>query len=199
MGSEMCIRDRTKLELKQALETILFVATHPLAPKKLVEIIGEVETKDIREMVEELNLSYEKTKRVFRIDPVADGLQMHTLPEHKKWAQALETVKTIKLSPAVMETLAIIAYKQPITRAGIEFIRGVDSSHTIRRLMQQKLVRIVGREMLPGRPGIYGTTKNFLEVFGLTNLKYLPTLSELDMNKLPEENQLELPLEENSE
>jgi segregation and condensation protein B len=98
-----------------------------------------------------------------------------------------------------METLAIIAYKQPITRAGIEFIRGVDSSHTIRRLMQQKLVRIVGREMLPGRPGIYGTTKNFLEIFGLTNLKYLPTLSELDMEKLPGENQLELPLEEDSE
>ena len=98
-----------------------------------------------------------------------------------------------------METLAIIAYKQPITRAGIEFIRGVDSSHTIRRLMQQKLVRIVGREMLPGRPGIYGTTKNFLEVFGLTNLKYLPTLSELDMNKPAEENQLELPLESEAE
>ena len=98
-----------------------------------------------------------------------------------------------------METLAIIAYKQPITRAGIEFIRGVDSSHTIRRLMQQKLVRIVGREMLPGRPGIYGTTKNFLEIFGLTNLKYLPTLSELDIEKLPGENQLELPLEEDSE
>ena len=189
----------TKLELKQAIETILFVATHPLTPKQLAEIIGEVETKKIREIVTELNLSYEKTKRVFRIDPVADGFQMHTHPEHKKWAQELETVKTIKLSPAVMETLAIIAYKQPITRAGIEFIRGVDSSHTIRRLMQQKLVRIVGREMLPGRPGIYGTTKNFLEVFGLTNLKYLPTLSELDMNKLPEENQLELPLEENSE
>jgi segregation and condensation protein B len=189
----------TKLELKQALETILFVATLPLSPKQLAEIIGEVETKEIREMVAELNLSYEKTKCVFRIDPVADGLQMHTLPEHKKWAQSLETVKTIKLSPAVMETLAIIAYKQPITRAGIEFIRGVDSSHTIRRLMQQKLVRIVGREMLPGRPGIYGTTKNFLEIFGLTNLKYLPTLSELDMEKLPGENQLELPLEEDSE
>ena len=189
----------TKLKLKQALETILFVATHPLAAKKLAEIIGTVETKEIKEMVTELNLSYEKSKRVFRIYSVADGLQMHTLPEHKKWAQSLETVKTIKLSPAVMETLAIIAYKQPITRAGIEFIRGVDSSHTIRRLMQQKLVRIVGREMLPGRPGIYGTTKNFLEIFGLTNLKYLPTLNELDMDKLPGENQLELELEEDSE
>jgi segregation and condensation protein B len=189
----------TKLELKQALETILFVATHPLAPKQLAGIIGKVGTKEIKEMVEELNLSYKKSKRIFRIDSVADGLQMHTLPEHKKWAQSLETVKTIKLSPAVMETLAIIAYKQPITRAGIEFIRGVDSSHTIRRLMQQKLVRIVGREMLPGRPGIYGTTKNFLEIFGLTNLKFLPTLTELDMGKLPGENQLELLLEEDSE
>ena len=189
----------TKLEQKQALETILFVATKSLSPKQLAEIIGGCETGLVRELVSELNGTYEKTDRVFRIDSVADGLQMQTLPEYKKWAQSLETVKVIKLSPAVMETLAIIAYKQPITRAGIEFIRGVDSSHTIRRLMQQKLVRIVGREMLPGRPGIYGTTKNFLEIFGLTNLKYLPTLSELEMEKLPGENQLELPLEEDSE
>ena len=189
----------TKLELKQALETILFVATHPLSPKQLTELIGDCETKEFWELVAELNLSYKKTNRIFRIDSVADGLQMHTLPEYKKWAQSLETVKVIKLSPAVMETLAIIAYKQPLTRAGIEFIRGVDSSHTIRRLMQQKLVRIVGREMLPGRPGLYGTTKGFLEVFGLTRLKYLPALSELDMDKLPGESQLELPLESEDE
>ena len=162
-----------KLELKQALETILFVATHPLSPKQLAELIGDCEAKEIRELVAELNLAYEKTDRIFRIDSIADGLQMHTLPEHKKWAQSLETVKTIKLSPTVMETLAIIAYKQPLTRAGIE--------------------------LLPGRPGIYGTTKNFLEIFGLTNLKFLPTLSELNMDKLPGENQLELPLEMDSE
>ena len=189
----------TTLEQKQALETILFVATKPLSPKKLAEMIGDCETGQVWELVLELNTAYEKTGRVFRIDSVADGLQMHTLPEHKKWAQSLETVKTIKLSPAVMETLAIIAYKQPLTRAGIEFIRGVDSSHTIRRLMQQKLVRIVGREMLPGRPGLYGTTKSFLEVFGLTKLKHLPALSELDMSKLPEKSQLELPLESEEE
>ena len=189
----------TKLEQKQALETILFVATKSLSPKQLAEMIGGCETGLVRELVSELNAAYEKTDRVFRIESVADGLQMHTLPEYKKWAQSLETVKVIKLSPAVMETLAIIAYKQPLTRAGIEFIRGVDSSHTIRRLMQQKLVRIVGREMLPGRPGLYGTTKGFLEVFGLTRLKYLPALSELDMDKLPEESQVELPLESQDE
>ena len=184
-----------KKELKQALETIFFVATRPITLKQLTKIVGDFESKTIKDVVSELNQSYKKTNRVFRIESVADGFQMHTLPEFKKWAQALETVKTIKLSPAVMETLAIIAYKQPITRSGIEFIRGVDSSHTIRRLMQQKIVRIVGREMLPGRPGIYGTTKNFLEIFGITNLKYLPTLNELDMEKLPGDNQLELPIE----
>ncbi|MBC8259959.1 MAG: SMC-Scp complex subunit ScpB [SAR324 cluster bacterium] len=189
----------TKLEQKQALETILFVATRPLSPKQLAEMIGDCDSREVRDLVSELNTVYEKTGRIFRIDSAADGLQMHTLPEYKKWAQALETVKIIKLSPAVMETLAIVAYKQPLTRAAIEFIRGVDSSHTLRRLMQQKLVRIVGREMLPGRPGLYGTTKNFLEVFGLTKLKHLPALSELDMNKLPEESQLEFPLEPEDE
>ncbi len=188
-----------KNEIKQALETIFFVANKPLSIKQLTKIIGTCESKTIIELVSELNQSYKKTNRVFRIESISDGFQMHTLPEFRKWALALETVKTIKLSPAVMETLAIIAYKQPITRSSIEFIRGVDSSHTIRRLMQQKLVRIVGREMLPGRPGIYGTTKNFLEVFGITNLKYLPTLNELDMETLPEENQLELPLRSNSD
>ena len=189
----------TKLEQKQALETILFVANKTLSPKQLAEMIGDCDTKMIRELVAELNMNYEKTGRVFRIDSVAEGLKMHTLPEYRKWAQSLETVKTIKLSPAVMETLAIVAYKQPLTRAGIEFIRGVDSSHTIRRLMQQKLVRIVGREMIPGRPGLYGTTKHFLEVFGLSNLKHLPALSELDMNKPADKNQLELPLQSEEE
>ena len=189
----------TKLEQKQALETILFVANKTLSPKQLAEMIGDCDTKVIRELVAELNMNYEKTGRVFRIDSVAEGLKMHTLPEYRKWAQSLETVKTIKLSPAVMETLAIVAYKQPLTRAGIEFIRGVDSSHTKRRLMQQKLVRIVGREMIPGRPGLYGTTKHFLEVFGLSNLKHLPVLSELDMNKPADENQLKLPLQTEEE
>ena len=94
----------TKLEQKQALETILFVANKTLSPKQLAEMIGDCDTKDIRALVAELNITYEKTGRVFRIDSVAEGLKMHTLPEHRKWLQSLETVKTIKLSPAVMET-----------------------------------------------------------------------------------------------
>ena len=123
---------------------------------------------------------------------------MRTLTEFGCWVQKLETVKTIKLSMATMETLSIIAYKQPVTRAGIEFIRGVDSSHTVRRLMQQKLIRIVGREMIPGRPSLYGTTKYFLEIFGLTHLKHLPALAELEKEESASE-QLEIPLEEDEE
>ena len=95
----------------------------------------------------------------------------------------------------MMEALAIVAYKQPVTRAGVEFIRGVDCSHILRTLLQRKLIRVIGRELLPGRPSLYGTTKAFLEVFGLTHLKNLPLLAELDLDKDEDGNQLELPLD----
>ena len=167
------------------------------------DVICLQEIRIMHEQLSEIMLNPGNLKSTFEFSEKRGysgvGMYFSKSPEHRKWVQSLETVKTIKLSPAVMETLAIVAYKQPLTRAGIEFIRGVDSSHTIRRLMQQKLVRIVGREMIPGRPGLYGTTKHFLEVFGLTNLKHLPALSELDMNKPAEENQLELPLQSEEE
>ena len=147
-------------ELLQAVETILITPPKPLPPRKIVELSGDrFSSKEIRDAIKNLNQQFEKTGRVFRIEAVGDGFQMRTLTEFGRWVQKLETVKTIKLSMATMETLSIIAYKQPVTRAGIEFIRGVDSSHTVRRLMQQKLIRIVGREMIPGRPSLYGTTK----------------------------------------
>jgi segregation and condensation protein B len=98
----------------------------------------------------------------------------------------------------MMETLAIVAYKQPVTRASVEFIRGVDCSHILRTLLQRKLVRVIGRELLPGRPSLYGTSKTFLEVFGLTHLKNLPLLAELDLDKDEDGNQLELPLDSDS-
>ena len=186
-------------ELLQAVETNLFTTPKPLPPRKIVELSGDrFSSKEIRDAIKNLNRQFEKTGRVFRIEAVGDGFQMRTLTEFGRWVQKLETVKTIKLSMATMETLSIIAYKQPVTRAGIEFIRGVDSSHTVRRLMQQKLIRIVGREMIPGRPSLYGTTKYFLEIFGLTHLKHLPALAELEKEELASE-QLEIPLEEDEE
>ncbi len=186
-------------ELLEAVEAILFTTPKPLPPRKIVELSGDrFSSKEIRDAIKNLNRQFEKTGRVFRIEAVGDGFQMRTLTEFGRWVQKLETVKTIKLSMATMETLSIIAYKQPVTRAGIEFIRGVDSSHTVRRLMQQKLIRIVGREMIPGRPSLYGTTKYFLEIFGLTHLKHLPTLAELEKEESSSE-QLEIPLEEEEE
>ena len=183
-------------ELQAAVETILFTTSRTLSPKKLVELSGNRFTsREIRNMIKQLHDDYQHTGRVFRIESVGDGFQMRTLPEHGKWTRKLETGKTIKLSMATMETLSIVAYKQPVTRAGIEFIRGVDSSHTLRRLVKQKLIRIVGREMLPGRPSLYGTTKTFLEVFGLTHLKHLPVLEEMEKETMDEDSQLEIPLE----
>ena len=186
-------------DLHQAVETILFTSPKPLPPRKIVELSGDCfSSKDIRDAIKKLNKDFEKTGRIFRIESVGDGFQMRTMTEHGKWVQKLETVKSIKLSMATMETLSIIAYKQPVTRSGIEYIRGVDSSHTVRRLMQQKLIRIVGREMVPGRPSLYGTTKYFLEIFGLTHLKHLPALAELEKDEASSE-QLEIPLEEDEE
>ena len=186
-------------ELHQAVETILFTTPKPLPPRKIVELSGDrFSSKDIREAIKKLNKEFEKTGRVFRIEAVGDGFQMRTMTEYGRWVQKLETVKTIKLSMATMETLSIIAYKQPVTRAGIEFIRGVDSSHTVRRLIQQKLIRIVGREMVPGRPSLFGTTKYFLEIFGLTHLKHPPALAELEKEESASE-QLEIPLEEDQD
>jgi len=178
-------------ELQRTLEALLFTASRPLTLKQLAAILPDAGASDLRRAVEALNQVYASSERVFRIEQVAGGMQMRTIAEYRSWVQKLEEVKTIKLSMPVLETLAIVAYKQPITRASVEFIRGVDSSHTLRTLMQRRLIRIVGREMLPGRPSLYGTTRTFLEVFGLSHLKHLPNLQELGMDTA----QLELPLD----
>ena len=183
-------------ELKEAVETVLFATSRALSPRRITELTGDrYSSKEVRDMIRQLNSEFEETGRIFRIEQVGDGFQMRTLARCSKWIRKLETVKTIKLSMATMETLSIIAYKQPVTRAGIEYIRGVDSSHTIRRLIKHKLIRIIGREMVPGRPSIYSTTKYFLEIFGLTNLKHLPALAELQQAEVSQAQQLEMPLE----
>ena len=185
----------TDQELEQALEALLFSSSTPLSPKLLSEWLPETTPARVRDAAVRLNRFYEESSRAFRLEQVADGLQLRTLPELRPWVQKLETVKTIRLSMPMMETLAIVAYKQPVTRASGEFIRGVDCSHILRTLLQRKLVRVIGRELLPGRPSLYGTSKTFLEVFGLTHLKNLPLLAELDLDKDEDGNQLELPLD----
>ena len=146
---------------------------------KLAEALGATSTKAIAQAIEQLNETYGQTDRSFRIEKVASGWQILTLPQFAEVLNVFhKTRNQTKLSPAAMETLAIIAYKQPLLRADVEAIRGVASGEIIRSLMERHLVKIVGRAEELGRPILYGTTKQFLEVFGLSDLKDLPQIEQ---------------------
>ena len=170
-------------KLTEVIETLLFVTPRALTIQQLKDLVGlEPSTKELRQAVQKLNLEYELTGRVFKIEEVAGGFQMRTVSKVREWIRKVDAIKPFRLTPANLETLSIVAYKQPVTRAQIEFLRGVDSSSTLRTLLHRRLVRISGRAELPGKPTLYSTTKTFLEVFSLKSLKDLPTLAELDMD-----------------
>jgi segregation and condensation protein B len=157
------------------LEAYLFSTHSPLTAGRLAEMFNLESTKPIRKALRILNEQYEQTRRCFRVEQVAGGFQLLTLPEYGEGLKALlKKEEDSKLTKAALETLAIIAYKQPVLRAELEAIRGVASGETIRSLMEKHLVKIAGRAEEPGRPILYGTTKRFLEVFGLNSLKDLP-------------------------
>jgi segregation and condensation protein B len=157
------------------LEALLLTTHHPLTAARLNELLGVGSTRAIRRAVRELNDAYEQTGRSFRIEQVAGGYQILTLPEHGDALRRLHQREAdAKLTKAALETLSIVAYKQPILRADVEAIRGVACGETIRSLMEKHLVKIAGRAEEPGRPILYGTTKRFLELFGLNSLKDLP-------------------------
>jgi segregation and condensation protein B len=157
------------------LEALLFSTHHPLTAGRLAELLDLESTKAVRRAIKNLNAEYEQSGRSFRVEQVAGGYQLLTLPEFGEALQKLHQREIdSKLTKAALETLAIIAYKQPILRADIEAIRGVACGETIRSLMEKHLVRIAGRAEEPGRPILYGTTKRFLELFGLNSIKDLP-------------------------
>ena len=166
------------------LEALLFSTHHPLTAGKLAELMELPGTSPLRKAIKALNAGYEESNRAFRIEQVAGGYQMLTLPEFGEHLKALHQKEVdSKLTKAAVETLAIIAYKQPILRADVEAIRGVACGETIRSLMEKHLVRIDGRAEEPGRPILYGTTKRFLELFGLNTLKDLPQSEGLQLPK----------------
>ena len=171
--------------MEAVVEAVLFASDEPLSAERLVSIVEAGGVKQIRECIERLNKKYEEGEFSFRIEQIAGGYQMMTLSEFNYWLKKLVRVRTdTKLSAAALETLAIVAYKQPVIRADIEAIRGVASGEVIRNLMFKGLVKIVGKAEILGRPMLYGTTKKFLDVFGLGTLKDLPTAEEL---KRPEQ------------
>ena len=154
------------------LEALLLSTHHPLTAGRLAELLKLKSVKPVRRGVTELNEQYADTGRAFRIEQVAGGYQILTLAQYGPALKALhEREAQVRLTKAALETLAIIAYKQPILRADVEAIRGVACGETIRSLMEKHLVRIAGRAEAPGRPILYGTTKRFLELFGLNSIK----------------------------
>jgi len=166
--------------VESALEAVLFASDEPLTEAKLISIVELGSPKQLRDIIDSLNAKYRANNNAFRIERIAGGYQLLTLGVYNAWLQKLVRVRTdSKLSQASIEALAIIAYKQPVIRADVEAIRGVASGEVIRALMFKGLVKIVGRAEILGRPMLYGTTKKFLEVFGLNSLKDLPKIEEL--------------------
>jgi len=157
------------------LEALLLSTHHPLTAGRLDELLDLPTTKSLRKAIKALNETYASTGRAFRVEQVAGGFQILTLPEHGDLLKRFHQKEVdAKLTRAAIETLAIIAYKQPILRADVEAIRGVACGETIRSLMEKHLVKIAGRAEEPGRPILYGTTRRFLELFGLNSIKDLP-------------------------
>ncbi len=165
-------------ETAVVVEAVLFASSHPLTPAKMAEALG-VDAATVKRCVEELNAMYERTNRSFRIEKIAEGYLMLTHERFAPWIKKLHAkVQRSRMSPAMLETLAVIAYKQPVTRAEIEAIRGVQCGEMIRGLMERRLVRIAGKKDVPGKPFLYATTKRFLEYFGLASINDLKKLQE---------------------
>ena len=170
-------------EENQIIEALLFASPEPLTQTR-INLIFETDAPKLDETVKELNRHYEKANRSFKIQGIAGGFQLTTLPEFDIWIKRmLDKSGKLALSTAALETLAIIAYKQPISRFNVESIRGGDCSGVIKTLLSKSLVRINGRHEGPGRPLLYATTDKFLENFGVNRISDLPKLKEIaDLN-----------------
>jgi len=169
----------TAPDLRRIVEAVLFAADAPVTFDKLVEIVGDPARADVRKAIAELTAEYDEAERPFAIAEVAGGWQLYCRPEYLKWVRELHRGRMpTRLSQAALETLAIIAYKQPIVRAEVEIIRGVDASGVLATLLRRNLVAIAGRAPGMGRALMYRTTKEFLRYFGLNTITDLPRLEE---------------------
>ena len=190
-------------DIKKIIESLLFVSDKPLLNREIKAVIKEElpENVKIEDIMQELQQEYVQLNRAYELKFVADGWTFATKPEYSNWIKKLLKEKTIlKLSPSAMEVLAIIAYKQPITRAEIDNVRGVDSGGVIDTLTDRKFVKIVGRKETLGRPLLYGTTQEFLRHFGLSHLSELPVI-EVAKDVLPDQQEKvqELPFDDKVE
>jgi segregation and condensation protein B len=167
-------------EAKPIIEALLFVSPEPVSIERLQEVLEGMNRPRIQSLLGLMTNEYEQNGHGLQLVEVAGGYQLTTKQECAPWIRRLDEIRTAsRLSKPALETLAIIAYKQPITRVEIEEIRGVDTSGVIKTLSERRLIKITGRREAAGRPLLYGTTKEFLEYFGLRDLSGLPSLKEL--------------------
>ena len=174
--AQLIEKDQRESNLQSIVESLIFVADKPLSLQALGQLLGESDLGQVRAAVAALEAHY--AARGIQLHSVAGGFQFRSAPQHAGWVQKLLAQKPVRLSRQLLETLAIVSYRQPITRPEIDDIRGVDSGGTLKTLMDRSLVRILGKKEEPGRPMLYGTTKEFLEFFNLGDLKDLPSLRE---------------------
>ncbi|MBT1071563.1 SMC-Scp complex subunit ScpB [Pelotalea chapellei] len=188
------------MSLSAIVESIIFAAETPLSLDRLCDLLQEFERSELKSCLIDLAAFHEGRGGGFHLVEVAGGWQFRTRSEFQDYIVRHVRTRSAKFSPSALETLAIIAYRQPITRAEVEYLRGVDCGGVIKTLLDKKLIRILGKKEIPGRPLIYGTSKEFLETFGLKDLKALPTLKEIQaLDETPfMELQEELPLDQNA-
>ena len=163
--------------LLPVLEALLFAAGDPITVRKLATLVSGADADEIRAALE--RLGQERQSGGVRLVKVAGGWQLRTASEYQQYVRGLFRARPFRLTRAATEAMSIVAYRQPATRAEIEAVRGVDCGGVLESLVERRLLKIVGRKEVPGRPLLYGTTSEFLELFGLRNLKDLPTLAEL--------------------
>jgi segregation and condensation protein B len=177
--SEGSVELQSDSRLESIVESMLFAAAAPVGIQRLTEVLNGPSAREVRRAVESLTAHYDTHERGIRLVAVAGGDQFRTAPENNEWVRALLRERPARLGRATLETLAVIAYKQPVTRAEIEAVRGVDADSALSTLLAKRLIRIAGRKESVGRPLLYATTAEFLEVFGLKDLNDLPALKEI--------------------
>jgi len=173
-------------DVKSIIESLLFVADGPQTLQRFVEVLDGVDKETIQAVLQELQSECDAERHGVRLVEVAGGFQLRTAKNNADWVKKFLGGRPARMGKATLETLAIVAYRQPITRAEIEAIRGVDVDGVIATLLERNLIRAVARKDVPGRPFLYGTTPEFLQLFNLKDLTHLPTLKEMDEISLPE-------------
>jgi segregation and condensation protein B len=173
-------------DVKSILESLLLVAEGPQSVRRFSEVLDGVGEDTIESALRELQSELDMQNRGIRLAEVAGGYQLRTPKVNADWVKKFLGGRPARMGKATLETLAIIAYRQPITRAEIEAIRGVDVDGVIATLLERNLIRAVARKDVPGRPFLYGTTPEFLQLFNLQDLSHLPTLKEMEEISLPE-------------